>query len=70
MFRQGIAAGRALNKASDIGISGIFNRFHGKIEAFPKLQFWESNLKFRGKSGLQAAFSKSLSQNRALSAHS
>jgi tetratricopeptide (TPR) repeat protein len=40
------------------------------LEAFPKLKFWESNLKFRGKSGLLTAFSKSLSQNRALLAHS
>jgi hypothetical protein len=39
-------------------------------KAFPKLKLWESNLKFRGKSGPPAAFSKSLSQNRALSAHS
>jgi hypothetical protein len=39
-------------------------------EAFPKLKFWESNLKFRGKSGLLAVFSKILSQNRALLAHS
>jgi hypothetical protein len=34
--------------------------------AFPRLQFWESRFKLRGKSGLPAAFSKSLSQNRAL----
>jgi hypothetical protein len=32
--------------------------------------FWESFLGFRGKSGLPAAFSMSLAQNRALLAHS
>jgi hypothetical protein len=26
------------------------------LEAFPKLQFWESNLKFMGKSGLFGRF--------------
>jgi hypothetical protein len=37
------------------------------IEVFQKLQFLESYLRFTGKSGLKAAFSKSLSKtNRVL----
>jgi hypothetical protein len=36
-------------------------------EAFPKLKFWESNLGFIGKSGLQTAFSRAyLKTNRVL----
>jgi hypothetical protein len=34
------------------------------IEAVPKIQFWDSSLRFKGKSGYLTAFYKKLFQNR------
>jgi hypothetical protein len=34
------------------------------MEAFPKLQFWESNLRFMGKSGLKTAFSRAFPKTK------
>ena len=36
----------------------IFNSKNFEIEAFPKLQFWKSNLRFIGKTGLLDGFPK------------
>jgi hypothetical protein len=43
----------------------LYNRNYGLLnEAVSKLQFWNSNLGFKGKSGHLTAFSKSLFQNQ------